>query len=115
MTQENIEKARQQFVKASKEFNFTFISPYPLDEKINLFAFGFIDGYGSKSGAIITLEEPPQYEADKNVVEWCQKHDRWLSFIMVYHKAIRKSGWLFSVKSAVGGRNPPAVDEIASR
>ena len=30
-------------------------------------------------------------------------------------KAIRESGWLFSVKSAVGGRNPPAVDEIASR
>ena len=72
MTQENIEKVRQQFVKASKEFNFTFISPYPLDEKINLFAFGFIDGYGSKSGAIITLEEPPQYEADKNVVGWCK-------------------------------------------
>ena len=83
MTQENIEKARQQFVKASKEFKFTFISPYPLDEKINLFAFGFIDGYGSKSGAIITLEEPPQYEADKNVVEWCQKHDRWLSQINI--------------------------------
>ena len=30
-------------------------------------------------------------------------------------KAIRKSGWLFSVKSAVGGRNPPTVDKIASR
>ena len=30
-------------------------------------------------------------------------------------KAIRVSGWLFSVKSAVGGRNPPLVDEIASR
>ena len=30
-------------------------------------------------------------------------------------KAIRESEWLFSVKSAVGGRNPPAVDEIASR
>ena len=83
MTQENIEKVRQQFVKASKEFNFTFISPYPLDEKINLFAFGFIDGYGSKRGAIITLEEPPQYEDDKNVVEWCQKHDRWLSQINI--------------------------------
>jgi hypothetical protein len=30
-------------------------------------------------------------------------------------KAIRVSEWLFSVKSAVGGRNPPSVDEIASR
>ena len=30
-------------------------------------------------------------------------------------KAIRVSGWFFSVKSADGGRNPPAVDEIASR
>ena len=26
-----------------------------------------------------------------------------------------ESNLLFSVKSAVGGRNPPAVDEIASR
>ena len=83
MTQENIEKVRQQFVKASKEFNFTFISPYPLDEKINLFAFGFIDGYASKNGAIIGLVEPPKYEADKNVVEWCKKHDRWLTQINI--------------------------------
>ena len=30
-------------------------------------------------------------------------------------KAIRASGWLFSTKSADGGRNPPSVDEIASR
>ena len=30
-------------------------------------------------------------------------------------KAIRESEWLFSVKSACGGRNPPLVDEIASR
>ncbi len=33
MNTDVIEKARQQFVKASEEFNFTFISPYPLDEK----------------------------------------------------------------------------------
>ena len=30
-------------------------------------------------------------------------------------KADCESNLLFSVKSAVGGRNPPAVDEIASR
>lgn len=83
MTQENVEKVRQQFLKASEEFNFTFISPYPLDEKNNLFAFGFIDGYASNSGAIIALVEPPQYEADGNVVEWCKKHDRWFSKINI--------------------------------
>lgn len=78
-----IEKVRQQFVKASKEFNFTFISPYPLDEKNDLFAFGFIDGYASKNGAIIALVEPPQYEADKDVIEWCKKHNRWFSQINI--------------------------------
>ena len=79
MTREHIEKVRQQFVKASKEFNFTFISPYPLDEDTNLYAFGFIDGYSSKNGAIIDLVEPPQYEAKRDVVEWCEKHNRWFA------------------------------------
>ena len=60
MTREHIEKVRQQFVKASEEFNFTFISPYPLDEDTNLYAVGFIDGYASKNGAIIALVESPQ-------------------------------------------------------
>ena len=82
MNTDVIEKARQQFVKASEEFNFTFISPYPLDKDTNLYAFGFIDGYASKNGAIIALVEPPQYEAEKaekDVVEWCEKHNRWFS------------------------------------
>ena len=83
MTREHIEKARQQFVKASKEFNFTFISPYPLDEDTNLYAFGFIDDYASKNGAIIALVEPPQYEADQNVIEWCKNHNRWFSQINI--------------------------------
>ena len=36
MNTDVIEKSRQQFVKASEEFNFTFISPYSLDEKNEL-------------------------------------------------------------------------------
>ena len=83
MNTDVIEKIRHQFVKASKEFNFTFISPYPLDEKNNLFAFVFIDGYASKSGAIIDLIEPPKYEANQRIIEWCKKHDRWLSQINI--------------------------------
>ena len=79
MNTDIIEKVRRQFIKASEEFHFTFISPYPLDEKNDLFAFGFIDGYASKNGAIIELVEPPKYEADKGVIEWCEKHDRWFS------------------------------------
>ena len=77
MNTDVIEKARQQFVKASEEFNFTFISPYPLDKNTNLYAFGFIDGYASKNGAVIALVEPPQYEVEKDVIEWCEKHNRW--------------------------------------
>lgn len=83
MNTDIIEKVRQQFVKASKEFHFTFISPYPLDEKNNLLAFGFIDGYASTNGAIITLIEPPQYEAENDVIEWCQKRNRWFSQINI--------------------------------
>ena len=46
MNTDVIEKARQQFVKASEEFNFTFISPYPLDEKTNSH-LRFSDGFWS--------------------------------------------------------------------
>lgn len=83
MNKEIIENIRAKFVKASKEFNFTFVSPYPLDEDTNLYAFGFIDGYASKNGAIIALVEPPQYEADEAIVKWCKKHGRWFSEINV--------------------------------
>ena len=83
MNKEIIEKVRSQFIKASKEFHFTFVSPYPLDEDTNLYAFGFIDGYASKSGAIIDLVEPPHYEANQRVDKWCKEQNRWLSQINV--------------------------------
>lgn len=76
-------KVRSQFMQASKEFNFTFISPYPLDKESDLYAFGFIDGYASKNGAIIELIEPPLYEANPRVIQWCNKHNRWMSQINV--------------------------------
>ena len=83
MNHDAIEKAKSQFIKASEEFNFTFISPYPLDKENNLQAFGFIDGYASKEGAIIELVEAPLYEANTETIQWCQKHDRWLSQINI--------------------------------
>ena len=83
MEEKTIGKIRSQFIRASKELGFTFISPYPLDEQNNLFAFGFIDGYASKNGAIIELIEPPLYEANKDVIQWCQKHNRWISQINI--------------------------------
>ena len=54
-----------------------------IDTYAGLYAFGFIDGYASKNGAIIALVEPPQYEAEKDVVAWCEKHNRWFSQISV--------------------------------
>lgn len=83
MNNEVIEKVRSQFTKASEEWGFTFISPYPLDNSNNLFAFGFIDGYASENGAIIELVEPPHYEANKRVIEWCKEQNRWLSKINI--------------------------------
>jgi len=83
MNKDIVENVRLQFEKAAAEFHFTFISPYPLDERNNLYAFGFIDGYASKEGAIIELNEPPLYEADKDVIQWCKEHDRWISQINV--------------------------------
>ena len=83
MNKEVIEKVRAQFIKAAEEFGFAFTSPYPLDKRNHLYAFGFIDGYASANGAIIELFEPPQYEANKDVIEWCKEHDRWFCKINV--------------------------------
>ena len=81
MTPENIEKARRQFIKASAEFDFTFISPYLLDEQKGLFAFGFIDDFGSKEGIVIDLLEPPFYEGNRDVACWCEECGRCISRI----------------------------------
>ena len=78
-----IEKAREHFVRASEEFDFTFISPYCLDEKEGIFAFGYIAGYGSYSGAVIDLMEPPLFETNETVSAICKKKNMWCSFLNV--------------------------------
>ena len=83
MNHDTVEKARSQFIKASEELDFTFISPYPLDEGRSLFSFGFIDGYASKEGAIIELVEAPLYEANTEIMQWCKKHGRWFCQINI--------------------------------
>lgn len=78
-----IEKARANFVRAAEEFGFTFISPYIIDEKEGISAFGFIAGYGSYYGAVIELIEPPLFETNKELAEICVKKHMWYSFLNV--------------------------------
>lgn len=78
-----IEKARSHFMRASEEFGFTFISPYPLDEENGITAFGYIAGYGSYYGAVIDLIEPPLFETNKEVAAICNKKNLWHSFLNV--------------------------------
>ena len=73
------EKIRSHFIRAAKEFHFTFVSPYILDEEKGLCAFGLVLEYASENGAIIELVEPPHYEPNDAVIEWCKKHNRWYS------------------------------------
>ncbi len=78
-----IEKARSQFVRASEEFDFTFISPYCLNEEDGLYAFGYIAEYGSQNGAVIDLIELPLLETNPRITEWCKKNELFVSFISI--------------------------------
>ncbi len=78
-----IEKARANFVRASEEFGFTFISPYLIDEEKGISAFGFIAGYGSYYGAVIDLIEPPLFETNKELAEICVNKHMWYSFLNI--------------------------------
>lgn len=78
-----IEKARSHFIRASEEFGFTFVSPYCLDEKEGIFAFGYIAEYGSYNGAVIDLIGPPDFTSNRDIVEICKKKHMFLSFLYI--------------------------------
>lgn len=66
---------RNNFLLASKDFQFEFISPMPLSN--SLYAFGYIENYGSANGAIMILCNPNAKEdnSDEEVIEWCKKNN----------------------------------------
>ncbi len=81
ITDEQIEKARENFRLASLDYGFVFHSPFELDD--NLTAFGYLENYGSKNGAVIGLFSSQDYTTDKRIKEWCSEMDCFCSFLNI--------------------------------
>jgi len=64
-----IEKIRSNWHKAAQELGFDFVSPYLFNEngKIEFECFGFVANYGSKTGTIILLACPPDFEINSKL------------------------------------------------
>ena len=80
LSEKEITNARKNFELAAKEFGFVFHSPFVLTD--TLAAFGFIEHYGSRNGAVVCLSDPFG-SADEEIVEWCEKHACFCSFLNV--------------------------------
>jgi len=68
---------RKQFIRAGREFGFRFISPYCLDEKTGLTAFGCLYGNDHENGSVIEL----LFHETPGVIKWCREHDLFFSII----------------------------------
>lgn len=73
--------AREKFELAAKDFGFVFHSPFALTDTLS--AFGYIENYGSKNGAVICLTSAPDYLIDHSVIDWCNQKECFVSFISI--------------------------------
>ena len=73
--------AREKFELASKDFGFTFHSPFALTD--NLSVFGYIENYGSKNGGIVCLTTSPDAPVNPDVINWCRQMECFCSFISI--------------------------------
>ena len=81
ISEKNVNKARENFELAAKEFGLIFHSPYMLTDTIS--AFGHIENYGSKNGSIIVLIAPPGFQANQGISEWCERNNFFCSFVNI--------------------------------
>ena len=78
-----INTVRNYFERASKEFNFTFISPYCVDKDAELYAFGYIPEYGSLNGVVFSLVSPPDFKSEDKIKQWCKNHEVFYSCLNI--------------------------------
>lgn len=81
LTKEQIEIAREKFNMASKEFGFKFISPYCLDEKRDLYTFGYMPEYGCDNGAVVCLMYETNECTNSDITKYCVEHEMFYSFL----------------------------------
>ena len=79
-----IEIARENWLRASEEMNFKFVSPYPfaynnMVKKI----FAFLPEYGSPNGMIIDFIMEPDYDIDKDISNIAKLKNCFCSFVNI--------------------------------
>ncbi len=82
MIDDVITKIRENWLLASEEFAFKILTPYQIlidDKERNVFAF--LPDYGSDNGMVIELIYPPEFNTDKEIIEWSRKNGCFFSFI----------------------------------
>ena len=79
LVDEQIKNARHNFMLASEEFGFEFVSPFNLTDEIEV--FGHISNYGSKNGVVIGLITAPDFLIDNRVTDWCKEKGCFYSFL----------------------------------
>ena len=78
---DQIKIARHNFMLASEEFNFEFVSPFTLTDEMEV--FGYIPNYGSKNGVVVCLTSMPDFPTDSEVVSWCKEMNCFCSFLNI--------------------------------
>jgi len=73
-------KARLNWIKASKNLKFEIVSPYIFDKDFEE-AFAFFPCHGSPNGIIVDLIYPPDYNTNKNIINWATRNKLRYSFI----------------------------------
>jgi hypothetical protein len=78
-----IEIARNNWLKAAEELNFKFITPFEiLFENVEKEVFGYLPDYGSSNGAIVEMWESGQL-TDCKLSDWAKENNVFLSFCSI--------------------------------
>jgi hypothetical protein len=84
LTEEKVKIARKNWIKGSKKMGFKIITPYHFiinGEKRK--AFAFLPEYGSPNGMLIGFTSSPNFEIDKDILEWAKEQRCFYSFINI--------------------------------
>lgn len=81
-SEKELEKARENFILASKDFDFVFHSPFELTDTLSV--FGYIENYGSKNGAVVCLVASGDIPKKQEILNWCDQMECFCSFIFIH-------------------------------
>lgn len=91
---EEIEKARQVWIKASQILDFKLITPYEFTlNGSTTEVFGLVPDYGTENGMLIGLTSGPEFYADEVVIQIANSINCGISFLniedfLIFNKSI---------------------------